>query len=410
MRLLRRLALLIFGADVDRALRPLLAVTYFGSLAGSTTWVFIGIWAVKHLDAGAQGLSVAFLVGAVFFMLSSYVGGHLSDHLGRRRLMLVGWAGGGIYLLGFTVADASIPLGLAYLASYALIGGIGASVGSAFVADLVPAERHEQAYASVRIAANLGVTMGPPVGGLLLLLGWNALFVGGSLLMGLAFVLAYRFLPSTGAYAPEGPPERGSLRVISRDRAFLVFMGSAILAWVVYVSYEVLLPVSLVDSHGIDESVWGFLVIVNPLLVTIFQMRITRWASPIPAAPKLFFAMLLMGLPFLLFNVSSALPLVIGVIVVFVVGEMLWVPTSQSVVAGLAPEDVRGAYMGAFSGAAAVGFALAPFLGFQARAVYGDDGMWLLIASLAVVAAVLGAIACRFAFGRRDAAVEPTPA
>jgi MFS family permease len=405
--LLRRFARLIFGDDIPPALRPLLAVTFSGSIAGSTTWSFMGIWAVKELDAGAQGLSVAFLIGAVFFMVSSYVGGHASDHFGRRPVMLVGWAGGGLYLLGFILADASVPLGLGYLACYALIGGLGASAGSALVADLVPPELHERAYASVRIAANLGVTMGPPVGGLLLLLGWNALFVGGALFMSLAFVLAYRYLPSVGAYSPEGPPERGSLGVIVRDRPFMFFMGSAILAWIVYVSYEVLLPVSLVDSHGVDESVWGFLVIINPLLVTLFQMRVTRWASPIPAAPKLFGALLLMGLPFLLFSVSSALPLVMLVIVVFVVGEMLWVPTSQTVVAGLAPEDVRGAYMGAFSGAAAVGFALAPFFGFQMRAVYGDDGMWALIATISVVGAILGAVACRIAFGRLDAAEVP---
>lgn len=407
MGLVRRLARLIFGDDVDPALRPLLAVMLAGSLAGSSTWSFMGIWAVKELDAGARGLSVAFLFGAIFFMLSSYTGGHLSDHVGRRPLMLVGWAGSGLYLLGFTVADASVPLGLAYLACYALLGGIGSSVGSALVADLVPPERHERAYASVRIAANLGVTMGPPVGGLLLLIGWNALFVGGATLMGLSFVLAYRFLPRVGAYSPEGPPERGSLRVIVRDRPFLVFVGSALLAYVVYVSYEVLLPVSLVETHGVNESLWGFLLIVNPLLVTLFQMRVTRWSSPIPAAPKLFGAMLLMGLPFLLLNVSSALPLVVGIIVVFVVGEMLWVPTSQTLVAGLAPEDVRGAYMGAFSGTAAVGFALAPFLGFQTRAAYGDGGMWLLIAIVAVIAAVLGAVACRFAFGRLRAAAAP---
>jgi predicted MFS family arabinose efflux permease len=39
----------------------------------------------------------------------------------------------------------------------------------AMVADLVPPERHEAAYASVRVASNLGVVCGPPVGGLLLI-------------------------------------------------------------------------------------------------------------------------------------------------------------------------------------------------------------------------------------------------
>ena len=61
-------------------------------------------------------------------------------------------------------------------------------------------------------------------------------------------------------------------------------------------------------------------------------------------------------------------------IVVFVIGEMLWVPTSQAVVAALAPADIRGAYMGAFGGDV-VGRRgrSTPFLGLQVRHAYGDD-------------------------------------
>jgi MFS family permease len=105
--------------------------------------------------------------------------------------------------------------------------------------------------------------------------------------------------------------------------------------------------------------------------------------------------MLLMGLPFLLLTVSAAVPVVLFVIAVFVVGEMLWVPTSQSIVAGLAPADLRGAYMGAFGSTGAVGFALAPFFGLQTGEHYGDVAMWGLFAVLAIVGAVFGAIATR---------------
>ena len=80
------------------------------------------------------------------------------------------------------------------------------------------------------------------------------------------------------------------------------------------------------------------------------------------------------------------------VIVVFVIGEMLWVPTSQSIVARLAPEDVRGAYMGAFGAAPAIGFALSPLLGLSIRNEYGDDSMWFFFAAIGVVGVVLGAV------------------
>ena len=117
---------------------------------------------------------------------------------------------------------------------------------------------------------------------------------------------------------------------------------------------------------------WGFLLVVNPLLVTFFQLRLTRRVAGIPAARRWVVAMLLMGLPFLALGVSSLLPVIVLILVLFVIGEMLWVPVSQSAVAGLAPEDLRGAYMGAFGGTAAMGFALAPFMGLQVRGAAGD--------------------------------------
>ena len=88
--------------------------------------------------------------------------------------------------------------------------------------------------------------------------------------------MAYRYLPHRGAFAPEGPPERGSLSVDPPRPAFLLFLGSAVFAWLVYVAYEVVLPVSLVDGYGYEPSAWGFLVWINPLLVTLFQVRLTR--------------------------------------------------------------------------------------------------------------------------------------
>ena len=100
-----------------------------------------------------------------------------------------------------------------------------------------------------------------------------------------------------------------------------------------------------------------------------------------------------MGLPYLLLVASQSVLAVVTVVVVFVIGEMLWVPTSQAVVAELAPADIRGAYMGAFGSAPAIGFALAPPIGFQVRNSFGDDATWTPFAVLGVVAAALGGLA-----------------
>lgn len=396
MRVFAHLFRLVWGGDVDRALRPLLAVSLVGSIAGGAWWVFIGIWAVKSVGVSGGLLGAGYLVGALLSAIAGYAGGHLSDHLGRRPLILVAYAFEAVFPLTLIAVGHRDLLAAALLAVGGTFGAFGSAADQAMVADVVPAERTEAAYASMRVASNLGVTIGPPLGGLFILLGsWHALFVGVAGLGALTWLLAYRYLPRRGRYAPAEPPTRGSLRVIVRDRPFLVFLVSGALAQFVYIAYEVVMPISLVGSHGYGAATWGFLVVVNPLLVTLCQLRLTRAAARFSPAPKLAAAMLLMGLPFLALPLSTAVPVVVAVIVVFVVGEMLWVPTSQSIIVALAPEDLRGAYMGAFGGTWAVGNAATPFLGLQVRHVYGDAVMWVCVAGVGVVAGALGFAAAR---------------
>ena len=170
----------------------------------------------------------------------------------------------------------------------------------ALVADVVPPERHEHAYASLRVANNLGVTLGPPIGGALLITGsYDVLWIGVAALGALETALAWKLIPHRAAFTPEEPPARGSFGAIRRDRAFLLFLASMVLANLVYFAFEVVLPISAVDSHGLDPAAWGFLVVINPALVTLFQLRLTRRVEHFPAAPRLALAMLLMGWPFL---------------------------------------------------------------------------------------------------------------
>ena len=343
---------------------------------------------------------------------SGYVGGHLSDQVGRRPLIFTAWAGQTGIVLAFLAAGSSATAGLVILCAGGLFFQIGNAADQALVADLVPTDRHESAYAAVRVASNLGITFGPPLGGLFLLLGsWPALFVGAASLSAIGFLIAVLFLPRRGAYAPEGRPTRGSFGVIVSDRPFLLFLVSAALAWLVYVAFGAVLPISLVASHGYSNSTWGFLVVVNPFMVTFFQLRLTQRLRPIPAAAKLAAGLPLMGLSFLLLPVNDSLPVVVLIIFLFVVGgEMLWVPTSQTIVAGLAPPDIRGAYMGAFGAMGAIGYALAPFVGLQVRESLGDDALWLTEAAVSIAAATTGAAACRIALGRRPDEPEPAPA
>jgi predicted MFS family arabinose efflux permease len=394
-----RLVRLVWGHDLDPALRPVLAVAIAGSVSMTAAFPFLGVWALEQLGASQVELSFGFLAGAAAAFVSGYGGGHLSDHIGRRRVLLAASAGQALVPLGLIVADGELVLGLGLMALFGVFGASASGAEDAMVADLLPPEGREAGYAAVRVAKNLGVSFGPPLGGLLLLGGaWSRLFLGVFVLGTVAWAIAVRYLPSGGRYAPESPPERGSLAIIRKDRAFLLFLGAMALAWMTYVAFDSLLAISLVDSHGYSPATWGFIVVINPILVTFVQLRLTRAVAHISPALKLAVAMPMMGVPFVLLGVEDGVPFVALLVLVFVVGEMLWVPTSQAVAAAFAPDDIRGAYLGAFSGASQVAWAVTPFLGLQVRHAFGDEAMWAGVAAISLVAAVAGAAAAR---GRR---------
>jgi predicted MFS family arabinose efflux permease len=391
-----RLFRLVWGGDVDRALRPVLAVSLVGSIAGSSAYPFMGIWAIKELHAPQSRLAFTYLIGAVLAGVMGYAAGHWSDRVGRRPMILAGWGFQALVPLLLIGVGQHVNAGLALLALLPVFGSLGGAADQAMVADLVAPERQEVAYASVRVASNLGVTIGPPLGGLLLIGGdWTHLWIGTLVLSLVGFGIAFRYIPRGGAYAPAGPPQRGSFGVIIRDTPFLLFMLASVFATMTYIATETLLPISLTTTHHLAPAAWGALMILNPLAVTVFQLRLTRWTSPVPASLKLGVAMPLMGVPFLLLNVNGSVLVIAVVIVLFVIGEMLWVPTSQAVVASLAPSDIRGAYMGAFGGTWSVGWALTPFLGLQVRNAYGDATMWMCVAAVGVLAGILGLVAAR---------------
>lgn len=396
MTLFARIFRLVWGGDVDRALRPVLAVSLVGSIAGSSAYTFLGVWAVKELGAPQDRLGLAYLVGAVLSIAVSYLGGHASDHVGRRPMILLGWGFMAFVPLGLLAVGHHVWLGLLLLALLPVFGSLGGAADQAMVADLVAPDRQEAAYASVRVASNLGVAIGPVIGGLLLIGGhWSHLWLGATVMSAAGFLIAYRYIPRGGQYAPEGPPERGSFGVIIRDTPFLAFMVFALLAQATYVATETLLPISATTTHHLAPAVWGFVMILNPVSVTLFQLRLTRAVSSIPPSVKLAVALPMMGAPFLLLNWNGSVGVIAFVIVIFVIGEMLWVPSSQAVVAALAPADIRGAYMGVFSGAGSVGWAATPFLGLEVRHLYGDATMWGCVAAMGVLAGLIGFAAAR---------------
>ena len=160
------------------------------------------------LRAQAAGLPVLGVLGMMItfnavYTLVSGPAGALSDRVGRRRLIVGGWAVYGLIYLGF----ARVTVGWqawALMAVYGIYYGLTEGVAKALVADLVPAEKRGTAYGLFNAAIGLTAFPASFIAGILWqgAFGWNgfgpgAPFYFGAVMALLACALMVFALPET---------------------------------------------------------------------------------------------------------------------------------------------------------------------------------------------------------------------
>ena len=390
----------LFGGEVDPALRPVLASVGFGALGQFAFFAFFAIWALTELGAEATEVGLAYTCSGLAAVVGSLFGGRLSDRVGRQPVIVAASV-----VQTFTPAVLLVP-GLPTLAAYGVLVVMGfvqpvrGTAQRALLADLVGEGAREEAYGAFRVVLNAGATLGPLAGAALVTWRWEPLFAGIVAAYACALVAALR-LPESARQAGTGGASP-TLRPLFRDSALLAVFIAAIGGWCSYAAFELLAPISLTQTHGLAPATWGLLFAMNPIVIVLLQMRVTRWTGGTPRGVKLAAGVLLMASPYLLLEASAALPVVICVLLVVVLGEMLWAPASEALVADLAPPGLRGAYLGTANAASWLGLSLAPAIGLQTRAAFGDAGMWLLILAIGAAGAAVYLVAWRQAESRRD--------
>jgi MFS family permease len=341
-------------------------------------------------------VGLLFLASAPAAAVANYLSGRVSDRVGRKPLILWSFAASAANLALLSWLGHREALAFALIILQGVIGAPAFSLDRVLVADVVAAEQREPGFATVRVATNLGALVGPPLGALLVYLGgWNAFLLGIGAL-GVAGAILTSVLIRETQPISDGE-RRGSLREVLSDRPFGLLLLSSLLAFTDYCGFETVLPVIAVSVYGLAPSTWGLLVVISPGLVVLCQLRLTRATARIPVGPRLAAATLLMGLPFLLLLASTNALVIAAVIAVFIVGEMVWMPTSQTVAAELAPVKTRGTYFGALAAMTGPAWTLAPFIAFQLKAHASLRSVWLFFAAIAVASALAGLAAVRHA-------------
>jgi MFS family permease len=106
---------------------------------------FFVILRAQNLDVSVLNITLMLVLFNLTYALVAIPAGMLSDRLGRKRVIIVGWTIYGLVYLGFALSTSVWHIWLLF-ACYGIYYGIVEGVAKAFVADLVPADRRGTAY------------------------------------------------------------------------------------------------------------------------------------------------------------------------------------------------------------------------------------------------------------------------
>jgi MFS family permease len=225
----------------------------FGALINSTggglIWPFFSLYLTRRLNFSMTEVGIIFAAFAVVSVVSLVAGGALVDRLGRKPIMLFSLFGSalGIMAMGLTGSADSVT-GLVLLAFIAVIVLLLGLAGSAFgpavnamVADLVDGQKRAQAYGLLRVMQNLGVAIGPAIGGFIATRSYLVLFTVAALssaVYGLIITLFARetkpkVAMTSDASVRVAPKDEGFGRVLC-DQVFMLFCGLSLLSQIVY--------------------------------------------------------------------------------------------------------------------------------------------------------------------------------
>lgn len=355
------------------------------SRAGTMVAPFLSLYLTKEIGLTKDWTGLLIGCCGAGGALGVTLGGWLSDRVGPRPVMIASLllSGGALLILGEL---RTIPQLAAGLFVFTLVAESFRPANGAALAAICPAEIQSRGFGLQRLALNVGMTIGPAVGGYLAEVRYQLLFVvnAGGCLAAAAFLIAA--VPAFGRVskrkADEPPLER---RSGWRDGKFLLVMLTLFASAFVFFQLFVTLPVYFKEVYGMDEHQIGWLYATNTILIIATEMVLVSWLDQYAKLRVVAVGSVFVGAGLLMMPFGSGLAYGFATVAVWTVGEMMTAPFIASYSAGRAPQGSAGSYMGILALTFSLAHMLAPVGGLWAYEHWGPNSVWYLCGFLSVV-------------------------
>ncbi|MEM8526925.1 MAG: MFS transporter [Bacteroidota bacterium] len=373
----------------------LLSLILLINRSGTMVLPFMSLYLTSELNftlAQAGWVMSAFGLGSVG---GSLLGGRLTDKIGAFRVMF--WAlflsvFGFIALLWMqTFWSVCVTIFLTSLVAESF-----RPASFAAIADCAAPENRARAIALVRVAINLGMAIGPAIGGFLAAnSGFHYLFILDGITCFIAAVfMKIIFARYFGRAARKAQKEKNIQQVDEpvtyplKDRSYLFFLLLVFFNAIAFFQIFSTEPVFLRDEFALDESQIGMLMAFNCLLIVVTEMPLIYWIEKhLTQLQIVTIGTFLIGLAYaLLVWLPPSWGSAFISMFFLSVGEMASLPFLSTIALNRTNEHNRGRYMALFTMTYSISHIVAPNMGLQLAQGFGYQMMWYVIVGFSLLA------------------------
>lgn len=359
---------------------------------------FIPLIFVNQVGLSATAVGIGIGSGALAGLIGHLLGGYLADSpaYGRKRALLFSAALSTLAAIALAFNQSLSMLVIANL-FMGLSAGCYWTAADASVIDVTAPEQRQKAFAVLVLADSLGGGLGIWGGGLLLarVPQIKILFLVGSLILILFLVLVLLGVTETRQDRPEHSDTLQGFAVALRDRSLILFVLVNVLFTTYFALVNSTLPLYFTHTISLpgataSESIASIANLFTWCYVglgAVLQIPIVQALSPLPKVRVLVISMLLWGVGLLLVGAtgmvtSGQVLWMVASLSLLSVAAAIYKPFAPAFVAELAPESLRGAYLGISYQCWSVGYFVGPVLGGWAvdRSPAIAQGLWLIAA------------------------------
>lgn len=368
-----------------------MALALFVNRSGTMVLAFLTLYLTEKIGFGEAGAGRMMSVYGIGAIVGGFVGGRLTNRVGSVRLQIV-----------MLLLSAPMYLAIPMFGSWQGVAGaiffmslFSEAVrppNSTAIAQFTPLHLHPKAYALQRMASNLGISLGPAIGGYLADIDYFLIFVGDAIstLAGAATLIYFFGLSrySKTMTAEQKLAVENNVTTNTRspllDRKFLAFLGLLLFASIVFFQFFGMYPLYVRDHFGMSKPGIGKLYAVNTILIVVFEMVLIDYIRDLDPMKIIAWGSFLTCLGFGIMPFDSSVWFCIFSMVIITVGEMMSMPICAGWVGQRSERGNRAMYMGWFTITYSLAAVIAPTLG---GAIYAQDQdlFWYFGLAIAVV-------------------------